>query len=75
MSIAVIMTEMCLVVTMEEQLGQAEAKYQLKPPEAYMPTQWYAADQNTAARDKYGIVDSNLSRIQQQTKGGINCLP
>ena len=60
MSIAAIMTERCLVVTMEESLGPEEAKYQLKPPEAYMPIQWYAADQNTSSPRQGGIYYSIL---------------
>ena len=44
MFIAAIMTEMFLVATMEEQHGWEEAKYQLKPPEAYTPIQWYVAN-------------------------------
>ena len=60
MFIAAIMTEMFLVATMEEQLGLVEAKYQLKPPEAYMPIQWYAADQNTSNPGQGGIYYSIL---------------
>ena len=60
MFIAAIMMEMFLVATMEEQLGLVEAKYQLKPPEAYTHIQWYVANQEIRILGQVGIYGSQL---------------